>query len=103
KRQDVDKYARMVSFEEIERNEFNLNLPRYIDSQEAEDLQDIAGHLQGGIPEADVEALNQYWDVCPSLKRSLMRPHPQPLPQRERGVALTPNPSPTGRGEYYSL
>lgn len=73
KRQDVDKYARMVSFEEIERNEFNLNLPRYIDSQEAEDLQDIAGHLQGGIPEADVEALNQYWDVCPSLKSSLMR------------------------------
>ncbi|CAG1012103.1 Type I restriction enzyme EcoKI M protein [Anaerolineales bacterium] len=71
KRQDVDKYARMVPFEEIERNEFNLNLPRYIDSQEAEDIQDIAGHLQGGIPEADVEALKPYWDVCPSLRRSL--------------------------------
>lgn len=86
KRLEVEKYARMVSVEEIERNEFNLNLPRYIDSQQAEDLQDIAGHLQGGIPEADVEALHPYWDVCPSLKRSLMRPHPQPLPQRERGV-----------------
>lgn len=73
KRQDVDKFARMVSFEEIERNEFNLNLPRYIDSQQAEDLQDIAGHLQGGIPEADVEALKPYWDVCPSLKGSLFR------------------------------
>lgn len=73
KRLEVEKYARMVSVEEIERNEFNLNLPRYIDSQQAEDLQDIAGHLQGGIPEADVEALHPYWDVCPSLKSSLMR------------------------------
>ena len=73
KRLEVDKYSRMVSVEEIERNEFNLNLPRYIDSQQAEDLQDIAGHLQGGIPEADVEALHPYWDVCPSLKRSLTR------------------------------
>lgn len=74
KRLEVEKYSRMVSVEEIERNEFNLNLPRYIDSQQAEDLQDIAGHLQGGIPEADVEALHPYWDVCPSLKSSLMRP-----------------------------
>jgi type I restriction enzyme M protein len=73
KRLEVDKYSRMVSFEEIEHNEFNLNLPRYIDSQTPEDLQDIAGHLQGGIPAADVEALKKYWDVCPSLKRSLMR------------------------------
>jgi type I restriction enzyme M protein len=74
KRIEVEKYSRMVSFEEIERNEFNLNLPRYIDSQEPEDIQDIAGHLQGGIPAADVEALNTYWDVCPSLKRGLFRP-----------------------------
>ena len=56
KRVEIEKYARMVSFEEIERNEFNLNLPRYIDSQEPEDVQYIAGHLQGGIPEADVQA-----------------------------------------------
>lgn len=73
KRLEVEKYARMVSVEEIERNEFNLNLPRYIDSQQAEDLQDIAGHLQGGIPEADVEALHPYWDVCPNLKGDLFR------------------------------
>ena len=56
-RLEVPKYARMVSFEEIEKNDFNLNLPRYIDSQTPEDLQDIAGHLQGGIPVADVDAL----------------------------------------------
>ena len=45
-------YARMVGFDEIEKNDFNLNLPRYIDSSQAEDLQDIEGHLQGGIPAA---------------------------------------------------
>ncbi len=75
RRDDSDpSYARMVSVEEIEKNEFNLNIPRYIDSQQAEDLQDITGHLQGGIPEADVEALHAYWDVCPDLKAALFKP-----------------------------
>ena len=50
RRLEVPKYSRMVGVEEIEKNDFNLNLPRYIDSQQAEDLQDIEGHLQGGIP-----------------------------------------------------
>lgn len=68
---ETPKYARLVPFAEIEKNEFNLNLPRYIDSQKKEDLQDIAGHLQGGIPVADIEALEQYWQVCPNLKNSL--------------------------------
>jgi type I restriction enzyme M protein len=63
----------MVSFEEIEKNEFNLNLPRYIDSQTPEDLQDIAGHLQGGIPVADVDALQRYWEVCPQLRHKLFQ------------------------------
>ena len=71
KRLDVPKYARMVPTEEIERNESNLNLPRYIDSQVPEDLQDIAGHLQGGIPIADIDALERYWAVCPGLRSSL--------------------------------
>src|SRR3990170_273406 len=73
KRLDVPKYARMVPFAEIERNEFNLNLPRYIDSQIPEDLQDIAGHLQGGIPAADVDALERYWAVCPQLRHTLFK------------------------------
>ncbi|HEX9839251.1 MAG TPA: type I restriction-modification system subunit M, partial [Anaerolineales bacterium] len=71
KQLEVEKYSRMVSFDEIERNEFNLNLPRYIDSQKPEDIQDIAGHLQGGIPAADIDALKKYWDVCPNLKKDL--------------------------------
>jgi len=73
KRFDVPKYARMVPFAEIEKNEFNLNLPRYIDSQMPEDLQDIAGHLQGGIPAADVDALQRYWTVCPQLRHTLFK------------------------------
>jgi type I restriction enzyme M protein len=73
KGQDVPRYARMVPFAEIEKNEFNLNLPRYIDSQTPEDIQDIAGHLQGGIPAADVDALERYWTVCPKLRSVLFR------------------------------
>jgi len=73
KQRDVPKYARMVPVAEIEKNDFNLNLPRYIDSQTPEDLQDIAGHLQGGIPAADIDALQRYWDVCPQLRHTLFR------------------------------
>ena len=73
KRLDIPKYARMVSFSEIEQNEFNLNLPRYIDSQTPEDRQDIAGHLQGGIPASDVDALERYWAVFPELRHSLFK------------------------------
>lgn len=70
---DVPKYARMVGRDEIEKNDFNLNLPRYIDSQPPEDRHDIEGHLKGGIPESDVEALGSYWAVCPTLKGALFR------------------------------
>ena len=72
-RLEVPKYARMVSFSEIEQNEFNLNLPRYIDSQTPEDIQDIAGHLQGGIPTADIDELEPYWAVFPELRHSLFK------------------------------
>ena len=66
---DVPRYARMVGIEEIAdpKNDFNLNLPRYIDNTEPEDLQDIDGHLRGGIPERDVDALGAYWQVFPSV------------------------------------
>jgi type I restriction enzyme M protein len=71
RRLEVPKYARMVPFAEIERNEFNLNLPRYIDSQTSEDRQDVTGHLRGGIPAADVDGLQHYWAVCPQLRHTL--------------------------------
>jgi type I restriction enzyme M protein len=74
KRVDVPGYARTVSHDEIAKNDFNLNLPRYIDSQQQEDRQDIDGHLRGGIPLADVEALAPYWQVCPGLRATLFSP-----------------------------
>jgi type I restriction enzyme M protein len=65
----------MVGIDEIERNDYNLNLPRYIDSSGSEDKQDIEGHLKGGIPAADVEGLVSYWAVCPKLKTALFKPN----------------------------
>jgi len=73
RRLEVDKYSRMVPVEEIERNEFNLNLPRYIDSQEPENLQDIEGHLRGGIPAADIDALQRFWMSARSSGHTLFR------------------------------
>jgi type I restriction enzyme M protein len=70
---EIPKFSRMVSVEEIESNEYNLNIPRYIDNQEEEDIQDIAAHLQGGIPAADIDALEKYWDVYPTMKESLFK------------------------------
>lgn len=69
----LPKYSRMVPVSEIsdEKNAYNLNIPRYIDSQEIEDIQDIEAHLLGGIPNADIDALQKYWDVYPSLKAEL--------------------------------
>jgi len=71
KQLEIQKYSRMVSVVEIEKNEFNLNIPRYIDSQEAEDMQDIEAHLKGDIPIQDIEALQNYWSIYPTLKTAL--------------------------------
>ncbi|APO76972.1 type I restriction-modification system HsdM subunit protein (plasmid) [Rhizobium etli 8C-3] len=69
----IPGYSGMVPVEQIEKNDFNLNLPRYIDSQKREDRQDIEGHLRGGIPQADIEAMGAYWAICPKLKASLFK------------------------------
>ncbi len=74
---ECPRYARMVSLSEIAdaKNDYNLNLPRYIDSSELEDLHDIDGHLRGGIPERDLDAsespLAAYWTVLPGLRAEL--------------------------------
>jgi len=78
RRQDESdpRFARMVPLAEIRdpRNDYNLNLPRYIDSSEPEDLQDIEGHLRGGIPERDIDALGEYWQTLPQLRSALFQP-----------------------------
>jgi len=77
KQSDETKFARMVPVAEIAdpKNDFNLNLPRYIDTTEPEDLQDIDGHLRGGIPERDLTGENSliapYWKVLPSVYKDL--------------------------------
>jgi len=73
---ETPKYARNIQITEIAdpKNDYNLNIPRYIDSQEAEDIQDIEAHLLGGIPKRDIDALDAYWTVYPSLKQHLFRP-----------------------------
>lgn len=69
---DDPKYARFVPNDEIKiKNEYNLNIPRYIDSSVPEDLQNIDAHLHGGIPAVDVNSMSKYWDLFPSLKDRL--------------------------------
>lgn len=70
---DTPRYSRMVPLAEIAspKNDFNLNLPRYIDSTEPEDLQDIDGHLRGGIPERDLDAFAADWQVLPHVRAAL--------------------------------
>ncbi|CTP90233.1 type I restriction-modification system subunit M [Xanthomonas graminis] len=70
---DVPRYARMVPLDEIasDNNNYNLNLPRYIDSSEPEDLHDIDAHLNGGIPERDIGAFAADWEEMPALRQAL--------------------------------
>ena len=68
------KYARLVPLSEIAANDYNLNLPRYIDSTEPEDLQDIEAHLKGGIPLVDIDGLHRYWQVLPAVRQALFAP-----------------------------
>jgi type I restriction enzyme M protein len=56
----------------------NKNLPRYIDSTEPEDLQDIDAHLRGGIPNRDIDALENYWQVLPAVRASLFKKAERP-------------------------
>ncbi|PKD41270.1 type I restriction endonuclease subunit M [Methylomonas sp. Kb3] len=96
KQADVPRYARMVPFDEIAdpKNDFNLNLPRYIDSSEPEDIQDINGHLNGGIPERDLDALADYWRVLPGVRAALFSPRLE-----ESAAKQSNQPSPFGRGQ----
>lgn len=72
---ELSRYSRMVPLAEIASpaNDYNLNIPRYIDSSEPENLHDLRAHLDGGIPNRDIEALGAYWAVFPSLRQALFR------------------------------
>ena len=73
KQTELPRYSRRVPVAEIgsPANDYNLNIPRYIDSSEPEDLHDLDAHLHGGIPDRDLDALDDYWTVFPSLREAL--------------------------------
>jgi len=75
---ELPKYSRLVSYAEIETNDYNLNIPRYIESTESEDLQDIEAHLLGGIPNRDIDDLAKYWNIFPALRDRLFAANSRP-------------------------
>ncbi len=77
---EIDRYSRMVPTSEIANsaNNYNLNIPRYIDNSDPEDLHDLDAHLNGGIPDADIDALNDYWQVFPTLRNTLFTENGRP-------------------------
>ncbi len=80
KQVEIPRYSRMVPVTEISdpKNDYNLNLPHYIDSTEPEDLQDIDGHLRGGIPDRDIDDLKSYWQVFPAVRATLFKKGDRP-------------------------
>ena len=77
---ELPRYSRMVLISEIAdpANAYNLNIPRYIDTSEPEDLHDLGAHLNGGIPNRDIDALNTYWTVFPTLRNALFKANGRP-------------------------
>ncbi len=69
----VDKFSRLVSIDEIRANDYNLNIPRYVDSSEAAESWDVYATMFGGVPKSEVDTLERYWRVWPSLKGQLYR------------------------------
>jgi len=74
---EIKGYSRLVPYDEIVRNDFNLNIPRYIDGSDPEDLQDIEAHLKGGVPNRDIDLLAEFWDVMPGVRATLFGPNPR--------------------------
>ena len=72
--EDDKTYARFVGYDEIKnQNDYNLNISRYIESGNVEDIQDIEGHIKGGIPDSDIDRFNVYFDEFTNLKNSLFK------------------------------
>lgn len=73
-RKDVDKFAKVVSLEEIQAQGYNLNIPRYVNANEASESWDIYATMFGGIPQAEIDRLHHYWQAFPTLKTALFSP-----------------------------
>lgn len=71
KRETVPKFSRVVSRDEIRSNEYNLNIPRYVDSSEAAEHWDVYASMFGGIPTAEIDEMSEFWTAFPNLKKAL--------------------------------
>jgi type I restriction enzyme M protein len=80
KQAEIPRYSRLVPISEIAdaKNDYNLNLPRYVESTEPEDVQDIDGHLRGGIPNRDIDALDRYWQLIPGVRAAVFKKADRP-------------------------
>lgn len=95
-KEEVPYFSRMVSYEEIASQEYNLNITRYITPRESDVPHDLYAHLHGGIPEADLAMLERLWEVCPTLYDRLLQPatvegyvEPTPLASEDIEKAIT--------------
>ena len=68
---EEDKYSKNVLIEDIENEDFNLNIPRYVDATEEEMKSDLKAHLLGGIPEENIDKFHNIWEIAPNLKQEL--------------------------------
>lgn len=80
-RLEIPEYSKLVSREEIRQNDYNLNIPRYVDSSEAAESWDIYASMFGGIPKAELAALDGYWKAFPDLKQALFEASDTPYTQ----------------------
>ena len=90
----VDKFSRLVSIDEIRANDYNLNIPRYVDSSEASESWDIYATMFGGVPASEIDALDEYWSVWPTLKEDLYEPGEPCYQPKTSDVANTINANP---------
>ena len=74
KRTDIPKYARKVSREEIRSNDYNLNIPHYVDSSETAESWDIYASMFGGVPDSEIDTMASYWTAFPNLRKDLFKP-----------------------------
>ncbi len=84
-RRDVPKYSRLVSRDIIRANDYNLNIPRYIDSSDAPETWDLYATMSGGIPQSEINALADYWRVLPGLRETLFAMDASPYARLAEG------------------
>lgn len=70
-RKDVHKFSKVVSREEIRENDYNLNIPRYVDSAEETEHWDIYATMFGGIPKSELDTMEEVWKAFPYLRKEL--------------------------------